>query len=172
MVILLTVLADSTYNILIFVAEKIQHICVLLDVNFNDIVSFEQLGPECLISHVHIQLASLKWHWCCFLHSRERTLVYWMKSVINFKSSHANCISNAPTIFRCHVLEDSWKLTDTKKYPSSDPIWPIRYTWKTTVVLEFLQYHFEWHILNFTRHLSGVRAYDFPIGFIPYTIQF
>ena len=60
-VILLTVLADSIYNILIFFAEKMcsyshffskkfQHICVSLDVNFNesltnDAVSFEQLGP-------------------------------------------------------------------------------------------------------------------------------
>ena len=53
----LTVLADSIYNILIFFAEifffseKFQHICVSLDVNFNDslpndIVGFEQLGPE------------------------------------------------------------------------------------------------------------------------------
>ena len=70
-VISLTVLADSIYNILIFFAEKnvssfctakathiffskkFQHICVSLDVNFNesltnDIVSFEQLGPACL----------------------------------------------------------------------------------------------------------------------------
>ena len=68
-VISLTVIADSIYNILIFFAEKMwvafalqklltfffsikfQHICVSLDVNFNksltnDIVSFEQLGPE------------------------------------------------------------------------------------------------------------------------------
>ena len=68
-VISLTVLADSIYNILILFAEKmwvafavqklltfffsknIQHICVSLDVNFNesltnDVVSFEQLGPE------------------------------------------------------------------------------------------------------------------------------
>ena len=63
-VISLTVLADSIYNILICFAEKMwvaksyshffskkfQHICVSLDVNFNesltnDIVSFEQLGP-------------------------------------------------------------------------------------------------------------------------------
>ena len=62
-VISLTVLADSIYNILNFVAEKMwvafaltffskkfQHICVSLDVNFNesltnDVVSFEQLGP-------------------------------------------------------------------------------------------------------------------------------
>ena len=67
-VISLTVLADSVYNILIYFAEKMwvafalqkeltffsakknQHICVSLDVNFNesltnDIVSFEQLGP-------------------------------------------------------------------------------------------------------------------------------
>ena len=67
-VISLTVLADSMYNILIFFAEKMwvalhcksyshffskkfQQICVSLDVNFNkslsnDIVSFEQLGPD------------------------------------------------------------------------------------------------------------------------------
>ena len=61
-VISLTVLADSIHNILIFFAEKMwtlltffqqkfQHICVSLDVNFNesltnDIVSFEQLGPD------------------------------------------------------------------------------------------------------------------------------
>ena len=50
-VISLTVLADSIYNILIFFAEKkFQHICVSLDVTFNesltnDVVSFEQLGP-------------------------------------------------------------------------------------------------------------------------------
>ena len=63
-VISLTVLADSIHNILIFFAEKMwvafsyshffskrfQHICVPLDVNFNesltnDVVSFEQLGP-------------------------------------------------------------------------------------------------------------------------------
>ena len=63
-VISLTVLVDSIYNFLIFFAEKathcksyshffskkFQHICVSLDVNFNesltnDIVSFEQLGP-------------------------------------------------------------------------------------------------------------------------------
>ena len=62
-VILLTVVANSIYNILIFFAEKmwvathiffsikIQHICVSLYINFNelltnDIVSFEQLGPD------------------------------------------------------------------------------------------------------------------------------
>ena len=63
-VISLTVLADSIHNILIFFAEKMwvafalhffskkfQHICVSLDVNFNEsltnhVISFEQLGPE------------------------------------------------------------------------------------------------------------------------------
>ena len=73
-VISLTVLADSIYNILIFFAEKMwvafaklltffqqkfQHICVSLNVNFNesltnDIVSFEQLGPDfykCNVCH-------------------------------------------------------------------------------------------------------------------------
>ena len=48
-VISLTVLADSIHNILIFFSKKIQHICISLYVNFNesfnDVVSFEQLGP-------------------------------------------------------------------------------------------------------------------------------
>ena len=64
-VISLTVLVDSIYNILIFFAEKMwvtfalqklltffqQKISAYLHItqfNFNDIVSFEQLGPECL----------------------------------------------------------------------------------------------------------------------------
>ena len=65
-VILLTVLADSIYDILIFFAEKMcskkfQRICVSLDVNFNelltnDVVSFEQLGPVCCpVLHKNIQ---------------------------------------------------------------------------------------------------------------------
>ena len=38
----------------IFFSKKFQHICISLDVNFNesltnDIVSFEQLGPVCQI---------------------------------------------------------------------------------------------------------------------------
>ena len=64
-VILLTVLADSIYNVQYsdifcwknvssyshFFSKKFQHICVSLDVNFNEsltnnIVSFEQLGPD------------------------------------------------------------------------------------------------------------------------------
>ena len=59
-VISLTVLADSVHNILKFFAEKksyshffskkFQHICISLNVNFNesltnDVVSFEQLNP-------------------------------------------------------------------------------------------------------------------------------
>ena len=71
-VISLTVLVDLIYNILIFFAEKMwvafalqklltfvfskkfQHICVSLDVNFNesltnDVVSFEQPGPDAQI---------------------------------------------------------------------------------------------------------------------------
>ena len=74
-VISLTILADSIYNILIFFAEKMwvafahcksyshffskkfQHICVSLDVNFNelltnDIISFEQLGPGCNLGNI------------------------------------------------------------------------------------------------------------------------
>ena len=70
-VISLTVLADSIYNILIFFAEKMrvvfshffskkfQHICVSLDVNFNesftnDVVSFEQLGPEFQLNMIYL----------------------------------------------------------------------------------------------------------------------
>ena len=63
-VVSLTVLADLIHNILIFFAafalqklltffskNKCQHICVSLDVNFNesltnDVVGLEQLGPE------------------------------------------------------------------------------------------------------------------------------
>ena len=40
----------------IFSAKKFQHICISLDVNFNesltnDVVSFEQLGPDILHTH-------------------------------------------------------------------------------------------------------------------------
>ena len=78
-VISLTVLADSIYNILIFFAEKathcksyshffsknFQHVCVSLDENFNelltnDVVSFEQLGPEVL---THFRLNKLPLHY-------------------------------------------------------------------------------------------------------------
>ena len=43
-----------------FFSKKFQHICVSLDVNFNesltnDVVSFEQLDPEILIMH-HVGL--------------------------------------------------------------------------------------------------------------------
>ena len=62
-VISLTVLVDSIYNIMIFFAEKMwvskkfQRICISLNVNFNesltnDIVSFEQLGPDVLLCGV------------------------------------------------------------------------------------------------------------------------
>ena len=44
---------DSVHNILIahFFRKKFQHICVSLDVNFNElltnnVISFEQLGPD------------------------------------------------------------------------------------------------------------------------------
>ena len=44
-----------------FFSKKFQHICVSLDLNFNesltnDIVSFEQLGPAC---HVKLQVTYL-----------------------------------------------------------------------------------------------------------------
>ena len=83
-VILLTVLADSIYNILIFFAEKkcakathiffskkFQHICVSLDVNFNKsltnvVVSFEQLGPDQLSTNAPSEVSdqadlNLRW---------------------------------------------------------------------------------------------------------------
>ena len=72
----LTVLADSIHNILIFLlkkcalqklltffSKKFQHICVSLDVNFNesltnDVVSFEQVGPDILTPYhtCHIKI--------------------------------------------------------------------------------------------------------------------
>ena len=79
-IIALTVLADSLYNIPVFFAEKMwvacksyshffskkfQHICVSLDVNFNesltnDIVSFEQLGPDlCCYSVIKAESSSV-----------------------------------------------------------------------------------------------------------------
>ena len=44
--------AFALQKLLIFFSKKFQHICVWLDQNFNesltnDIVSFEQLGPDC-----------------------------------------------------------------------------------------------------------------------------
>ena len=76
-VISLTVLADSIYNILIFFAEKMwvacksyshffskkfQRICVSPDVNFNesltnDVISFEQLGPDFHNINAHTNFA-------------------------------------------------------------------------------------------------------------------
>ena len=71
-VISLTVLADPIYNILIFFAEKMwvafaltffqqkfKHICISLNVKFNDlltndIVSFEQVGPAYLCSLISL----------------------------------------------------------------------------------------------------------------------
>ena len=72
-IISLTVLADSVYNILIISAEKMwvafalqkllaffskkfQHICISLNVKFNesltnDVVSFEQLGPAQFVTY-------------------------------------------------------------------------------------------------------------------------
>ena len=43
--------AFTLQKLLIFLQQKIQHICISLNVNFNesltnDIVSFEQLGPD------------------------------------------------------------------------------------------------------------------------------
>ena len=47
----------SSFCIAHFFSKKFQHICVSLDVNFNelltnDIVSFEQLGPDLYMSIV------------------------------------------------------------------------------------------------------------------------
>ena len=70
----------------------------------------------------------------------------------NFESSDANCILNTPLI--------------PNKYPISDPIWLLWSAWRRTLLLEIIEYHFEWHISNFTRHLSGVCAYDLSLRFI------
>ena len=52
-----------------FFSKKFQHICVSLDVNFNelltnDIVSFEQLGPD--YQDQHVQVPSLPAHYKYF----------------------------------------------------------------------------------------------------------
>ena len=46
--------AFALQKLLTFFSKKFQHICISLDVNFNesltnDIVSFEQLGPDYLL---------------------------------------------------------------------------------------------------------------------------
>ena len=63
-VISLTVLADSIYNIHCksyshLFSKNFQHICVSLDVNFNesltnDIVSFEQLDPDVFVFEIMV----------------------------------------------------------------------------------------------------------------------
>ena len=46
--------AFALQKLLTFFQQKFQHICISLDVNFNesltnDVVSFEQLGPACIM---------------------------------------------------------------------------------------------------------------------------
>ena len=53
--------AFALQKLLTFFRKKFQHICVSLDVNFNesltnDVVSFEQLGPEFLAKIPRLQL--------------------------------------------------------------------------------------------------------------------
>ena len=48
-----------------FFSKKFQHICVSLDVNFNEsltnkVVSFEQLGSECQTTKIHLDLRCLQ----------------------------------------------------------------------------------------------------------------
>ena len=57
-----------------FFSKKFQHICVSLDLNFNesltnDVVSFEQLGPNFLLTYWTIILlnSALKFVFFCFL---------------------------------------------------------------------------------------------------------
>ena len=103
----LTVLADSIYNILIFfwkknvgrfcTANKIQHICVSLDVNFNesltnDVVSFEQLGPAVLVagkgSAGHVSVSS-------FLHF---SMSYWKTFSLDMFLFFFSKITNKKTL--------------------------------------------------------------------------
>ena len=83
-VILVTVLADSIYNILIFFcffSKKYKNICISLDVNFKDVVSFEQLGPDKYF------LISLRKHFNeypqhMFLWRNKKNIIpFWLKKV-------------------------------------------------------------------------------------------
>ena len=95
-VISLTVLADSIYNIQIFFAEKMcyshffskkfQHICVSLDVNFNklltnDILSFEQLGPDVVHTSLNIKKMPSFLKYFSYFFPRKQELTF-----------HANCL--------------------------------------------------------------------------------
>ena len=105
-VISLTVLADSIYSILIFFAEKMwvafalhcksyshffskkfQHICVSLDVNFNesltnDVVSFEQLGPDVFLispQTIHCWYSLEAYCWGASNKYTQRRFLWWNK---------------------------------------------------------------------------------------------
>ena len=71
-----------------FFSKKFQHICVSLDVNFNesltnDIVSFEQLGPEHLWNGVLLRAAIGQYH--CLPYVNELGPV--VQSVVSLTSS-------------------------------------------------------------------------------------
>ena len=75
----------------IFFSKKFQHICVSHDVNFNesltnDVVSFEQLGPDILLTHLMLILKMQSKivaddNFSCFLF-RKKGLTF-----------HVNCLS-------------------------------------------------------------------------------
>ena len=112
-VISLTVSADSIYNILILFAEKMwvafahyffskkfQHICVSLDVNFNelltnDIVSFEHLSPDELYHSLKVlkesaeALSPLFWPsvWCAWSTNQTDPLPKYFYTILSFLNS-------------------------------------------------------------------------------------
>ena len=60
--------AFALQKLLTFFQQKFQHICVSLDVNFNesltnDVVSFEQLGPDICLRWIYCFLILLMFVW-------------------------------------------------------------------------------------------------------------
>ena len=74
-----------------FFSKKFQHICVSLEVNFNesltnDIISFEQLGPDCLDTQADLSL--------CLVHMSKGTF-----SDVQLKYQHEVAGKNMGNIF-------------------------------------------------------------------------
>ena len=126
-VISLTVLVDSIYSILIFFAEncksyshffskKFQHICVSLDVNFNEsltnnVVSFEQLGSGVLQHFQHYMETMKAWERCCAMKSYMYTFMSWtplLAAFLNPRLCNPSWVltteSQDISAFLCHVF--------------------------------------------------------------------
>ena len=155
-VISLTVLADSIHNILIFFAEKMwaafalhcksyshffsikfQHICVSLDVNFNEsltnnIVSFEQLGPD---QH-YIHAVSIEYSLGAFWIVKDAKFYH-----VDNKTDYTAQMCRLVRVFIGHMSEDTfpritahmWASTWQNLQNGMCAQWRLRSAWASTL---------------------------------------